>query len=232
MNYKKIYESIINNALDRKIPNEQYDRHHIIPRSLGGVDYESNMVNLTLREHFICHLLLAKIYGGPMIRAAFLMSSFKKYNSSRQYKKLREEYISNFMNGDMNPTRRFPWTDDEKKIIGEKAKGRKWVNNGIDSCMAKGEILEDLLSKGWILGRLLTPSLIEGLKNGGKATGGHNKGIPMSDEQYEKMKPYFQQKGKPSPRKGIPMSDEQREKCKGNFFKKGHVPYNKKEVDK
>lgn len=203
MNYKKIYESIVNNALDRKMPNGQYDRHHIIPRSLGGVDYESNMVNLTLREHFVCHLLLAKIYGGPMIRAAFLMSSFKKYNSSRQYKKLREEYIINFMNGDMNPTRRFHWTEDEKKLIGEKAKGRKWINNGIDSCMAKGELLEDLLANGWVLGRLLTPSLIEGVRKGGISTGGYNKGIQMSNEQ--------------------------KEKCKDTFFKKGHVPHNKKQ---
>lgn len=255
MDYKKIYESIVSNAIARGVPSGQYDRHHIIPRSLGGVDYDSNMVNLTLREHFVCHLLLAKIYGGPMIRAAFLMSSFRKYNSSRQYKKLREEYINNFMSGDNNPSRRFPWTDEEKKLIGDKAKGRKWVNNGIDSCMAKGELLNDLLSNGWVYGRLLTPSLIEGTKKGGKATGGHNKGIPMTDEQrekckdtffkkgqvspnkgipmsaeqYEKMKPYFlARKGKPSPRKGIPMSEETKEKLKDNFFKKGHVPHNKK----
>lgn len=106
------------------------------------------------------------------------------------------------MLGDKNPTRRFPWTEEQKKQIGIAAKGRKWVNNGIDSCMAKDEKLSELLDSGWVLGRLLTPTLIEGTKKGGKSTGGHNKGIQMSDEQ--------------------------REKCKHTFFKKGLIPHNKK----
>jgi len=257
MDYQKIYEQIVNRALSRGRPNDEYDRHHIVPRSMGGPDYESNLVNLTLREHFICHLILARMYGGPMIRAAFMMSSNRKYNN-RQYASLRTSYIVNFMQGDMNPSRRFPWTDEQKKKIGIVAKGRKWVNNGVDSCMAKDEKLNELLANGWVHGRLLTPTLIEGTKKGGKATGGHNKGIPMSEEQKEKcrqsffmsgreaynkgipmseeqkekMKPYFlAMKGKPSRRKGIPLSEEQKEKCKDNFFKKGHVPHNKKAVD-
>jgi len=36
--------------------------HHIIPRSLGGLNDKINLVNLTAREHYIAHLLLWKIY--------------------------------------------------------------------------------------------------------------------------------------------------------------------------
>jgi hypothetical protein len=36
--------------------------HHVIPRCLGGLDTESNLVKLTAREHFIVHKLLCEIY--------------------------------------------------------------------------------------------------------------------------------------------------------------------------
>lgn len=62
MNYRKIYNNIINNAKDRNINNQYYEIHHIIPKCIGGEDDNENLVQLTLREHFICHELLVKIY--------------------------------------------------------------------------------------------------------------------------------------------------------------------------
>lgn len=38
-----------------------YERHHIIPNSLGGSDDKTNLVLLTSREHFVCHVLLPKM---------------------------------------------------------------------------------------------------------------------------------------------------------------------------
>lgn len=35
--------------------------HHIIPKCLGGLDTVDNLVELTAREHFICHWLLTKM---------------------------------------------------------------------------------------------------------------------------------------------------------------------------
>lgn len=40
------------------------ERHHIIPRCLGGTDDESNLVNLSAKQHFIAHLLLPKMVTG------------------------------------------------------------------------------------------------------------------------------------------------------------------------
>lgn len=37
---------------------EYFERHHIIPRSLGGSNDTRNIVKLTAREHYICHALL------------------------------------------------------------------------------------------------------------------------------------------------------------------------------
>lgn len=286
----RIYNNIIDRAKSRSLIGYK-ERHHIIPRCIGGLDDDQNLVDLTAREHFICHLLLAKIYNHHGLWSAAWLMSNKKTVGSRQYEWLKHRFSeehSNFMkgknfntpesikkgietrraNGTLNKseeTRRkiskatmgriVPTTEEKRLKNSIASKDRKWVNNGIDSTMAKGEQLAILLSEGWTLGRLRTPTLIEGTKKGGKATGGYNKGVPMSEEQYEKMKPHFLarkgkpsplkgiplsaetkeklkdnffKKGQPSPRKGIPMSAEQREKCKGNFFEKGHVPHNKK----
>ena len=89
MNYKRIYEEIIERGKLRFCDGVIVESHHIIPRSLGGSDEPENLVNLTLREHFVAHLCLARIYGGVMTRAAFMMSGFKKYNS-KKYEKLKE----------------------------------------------------------------------------------------------------------------------------------------------
>ena len=63
--YTKCYYNIIDLAKSRSLPNEIYtERHHIIPRSLGGSNDPTNLVKLTAREHFICHLLLPKMLTG------------------------------------------------------------------------------------------------------------------------------------------------------------------------
>lgn len=65
MDYQLIYNNIINNALTSnrsKGKDVYYERHHIIPKCLGGTNDKDNLVNLTAREHFIAHRLLCKIY--------------------------------------------------------------------------------------------------------------------------------------------------------------------------
>jgi len=63
--YSRWYYQIIDSALSqdrKKIKSENlYERHHIIPKSLGGSDKSDNLVLLTYREHFICHWLLTKM---------------------------------------------------------------------------------------------------------------------------------------------------------------------------
>ena len=61
MNYKRIYFSIIENRKINKF-NGYVEEHHILPRSLGGSNFHSNLVFLSAKEHFICHLLLTKMY--------------------------------------------------------------------------------------------------------------------------------------------------------------------------
>lgn len=61
MNYLKIYFQLISNAAGRA-PCIIYDKHHIIPQSLGGPDIPTNWIYLTPREHLLAHHLLARAY--------------------------------------------------------------------------------------------------------------------------------------------------------------------------
>jgi hypothetical protein len=64
MNYEKIYQLIIQRALVRQRSTyTPYEKHHIIPRCVGGSNSPDNLVYLTPEEHFVCHQLLAK--GNP-----------------------------------------------------------------------------------------------------------------------------------------------------------------------
>jgi 5-methylcytosine-specific restriction endonuclease McrA len=83
MEYRIIYESLINRAKVRHLDGYS-ELHHIVPKCIGGNDELSNLVALTAREHFIAHLLLAKIHGGKLWHAAHMMSNMKKY-SNRTY---------------------------------------------------------------------------------------------------------------------------------------------------
>ena len=79
----------------------RYEKHHIIPKSMGGTDTDDNLVDLTFKEHYLAHLLLTKITRGKdkakMVHAWNMMTSFekkygKKHVTSRLYSMLKEEY--------------------------------------------------------------------------------------------------------------------------------------------
>jgi hypothetical protein len=61
MNYTKHYELLIEKARNRVL-DCYVERHHIVPKCLGGNNSKDNIVRLTGREHFVAHLLLIKIY--------------------------------------------------------------------------------------------------------------------------------------------------------------------------
>lgn len=62
MNYYKIYRQLIEKRIRNPIDSTivRCQRHHIKPKSLGGSDEAFNIINLTMREHYIAHLLLSK----------------------------------------------------------------------------------------------------------------------------------------------------------------------------
>ena len=61
--YKTWHDNIITKAKNRTLIGYK-EVHHILPKSLGGSNDKSNLVELTAREHFLVHLLLCKFTIG------------------------------------------------------------------------------------------------------------------------------------------------------------------------
>lgn len=93
--YSKWYDAIIirsinsNRAkLKKNDPLYQYyERHHIVPKSLSGSSEWSNLVLLTAKEHFICHLLLIKMQTNKQNEQK-MISAFYKMKCNNKYFKI------------------------------------------------------------------------------------------------------------------------------------------------
>ena len=73
MQTQTIYSALVNRRKTHPATG-RVEKHHIVPKSLGGSDNKSNLVSLTPREHYVAHRLLAKMHGGPMWAALAFMS--------------------------------------------------------------------------------------------------------------------------------------------------------------
>lgn len=100
MDYQKIYNQIIERAKNRQLEGYK-EKHHILPKCLGGSNNKNNIVELTAREHFLCHMLLCEIYPkeNKLKHAIFLMAIGKQKIKektyvicSRVYERLKIEY--------------------------------------------------------------------------------------------------------------------------------------------
>ena len=108
MNYQKIYDALIlKRRQNQLVKTKCYcETHHIIPKSLGGSNLQQNLVNLLPREHFIAHMLLAKItlqkFGKQsmehfkMAKAYYMMARYstkQNYCTSRIYANAKAIYV-------------------------------------------------------------------------------------------------------------------------------------------
>jgi hypothetical protein len=92
MNYSRIYRNIIEHRKIVPSVSSYKERHHIIPKCMGGTDQDDNLVELSAREHFFVHQLLAKMFPiRPLIGAAYLMSNYNQYGS-RRYEWIKTMY--------------------------------------------------------------------------------------------------------------------------------------------
>jgi hypothetical protein len=70
VDYQRVYDQLIERARRREFAGDDsyFERHHVKPRALGGMDHESNLARLTYREHFLAHWLLTKLCMGDALR--------------------------------------------------------------------------------------------------------------------------------------------------------------------
>lgn len=89
MDYARIYSAFIASRRSTEDTLEAFDRHHIVPRCLGGSNDPENIIKLSFGDHLFAHVLLAKMHGGVLVQSAVRMSGMLKYNGGRRS---RERY--------------------------------------------------------------------------------------------------------------------------------------------
>lgn len=128
--YTSTYYRIIERSKNRNIFGYT-EKHHIIPKSLGGTNSKTNIVVLTAREHYLCHLLLTKMTTGKnrirMIHAAVAFTSWasKRHErtikiNSRIFQTLKELRQQVLMEEMAKPENKKKSSDGAKKL---------WANN-------------------------------------------------------------------------------------------------------
>lgn len=108
---QKVYCRYVNFINTRKLrfisAAEFTENHHIVPKSCGGSDHYSNIIELTAREHFIAHWMLSKALGGSQACAFWIMcndlrNKHYRYVNSIAYEHARKQhskFISEFNTG-------------------------------------------------------------------------------------------------------------------------------------
>lgn len=125
--YTTWYYQIINNAKQRILESGKH-KHHIVPKCMGGSNHPDNLVDLTYREHFICHRLLIKMvdskFKSKMIYAAWQQSRSAKFKgiriTSRTFEKLKEELSQSYTG-----RKRMSFSEEWKNNMSESKKGSK-----------------------------------------------------------------------------------------------------------
>jgi hypothetical protein len=129
--YTRWYYNIVTNAGSR-ISEGYTEKHHIIPKSCGGSNLKENLVKLTPKEHFICHLLLIRMTEGQFrYKMAYALNRMLTTNgkqdryipTSRKFKKIRLQ-ISNSLKGHSSPMKGRSHSEESKKKMSEIRKGR------------------------------------------------------------------------------------------------------------
>jgi len=124
--YTRWYYDIVDRAKERSL-STYTEKHHIIPKSLGGNNSVENLVELTAKEHFICHWLLTKMVDNKKHKYqmwnAFSCMLYRKNPNQERYRvssrvfeniksagaKIKSEKFSGVNNpmygkrGDLNP---------------------------------------------------------------------------------------------------------------------------------
>jgi len=92
--YNEYIQTILDQRANIKDDDNYQEKHHIIPKCLGGSDCEDNLIFLYPQEHYYAHKLLAQQYPNHQgLRLAWYVLSHKKNSESELLNEIdAEEY--------------------------------------------------------------------------------------------------------------------------------------------
>lgn len=150
--YTKWYYNIIVKANERVDRIGYFENHHIIPKSLNGTNNVDNLIYLTAKEHFICHLLLTKMTQGEdkskMVRAFWMIATMGNKNQERKKVKSRAYCLYKELwlkHGNLNKPKteehkqklRKPKTEEHRKKLSIAKSGRSYGHRHTDETKCK-----------------------------------------------------------------------------------------------
>ena len=98
------------------------ERHHIVPRSMGGSNHKDNLIALSLRMHFIAHWLLWKAYRNAKMANAFWTMACCNGNklNSKTYAQVRDVSARQIAESKRGKTT----SDRQKAVVSAMMRGR------------------------------------------------------------------------------------------------------------
>lgn len=115
------YLKFIESCRSKNYSNLVTHKHHIIPRHIGGDDSLYNIIELSVDDHYIAHMLLAESYDDSDWRKQSNIASAIKLNNG--FKTLEDiEKYSNSMKGSSNPNYGNKWSNIQRENLSKKIK--------------------------------------------------------------------------------------------------------------
>jgi hypothetical protein len=123
MNYQKIYEQLTS----KNMIEDYTEKHHILPKCMGGSDDIENIVCLTPEAHYVAHQLLVKIYpdNHKIIKAAHMMTVGR--NTNKSYGWLKRKHSESMKQRPSNRKGVTLSAETRAKMSAAK-KGKHWIN--------------------------------------------------------------------------------------------------------
>ena len=130
--YYNRYTKFIESCRIQNLNDVYTEKHHIIPRSLGGTNDESNLITLSGRQHYIAHWMLWKAYRGKMALAFKFMNHDGKHArriNSKIFEQLRKDRNEHVIKVNTGKTRTQETKDNIRNALKGKVNNRKGERN-------------------------------------------------------------------------------------------------------
>ena len=129
LSYNEFIDNILQ-ARGRYILDNQYkERHHVIPKCLGGTNEKENLIDLLPEEHYTAHKLLAqenpnnyKLQYAWWNMAQCKGSTKKRPTVTKEEYALAREAKAKFSTGELNPCYGRRHTEEEKLLMSKNHK--------------------------------------------------------------------------------------------------------------
>ncbi len=134
----KTYEEFINNILNTRgrfaCGDVYHERHHIIPKCMGGGNDEENLIDLFAREHFEAHrlLVLEKPNNDKLAYAWNMMCNSKNGDyqiTAEEYEKARIDFARFISESKKGKSRSEETCDKLSKYMKAQWENPEWRNN-------------------------------------------------------------------------------------------------------